>query len=220
MALKINRLPTNSPTVTTVQGGTEPNGRELVSPWLYLAGMLVTLSGLFAVNFGIEDQSFVFLTYGLAIGGYVISYLLRIARISLRALQVPLVVCIGLMFFAMLSSERGLSWFAPSGMVEDRAKNLQLVFVWLAIVHSYLLNNDAAVLFACVPCITMIALVSTISPDPTVQSAFLIFIGASTFLLVHENYLRTRHATMKGRTEAGERRLFGGQLQQIGRAHV
>src|SRR5579871_5187217 len=62
-----------------------------VSVWLYIAGLLVTLSGLYAVNFGIEDRSFTLLTYGLAVTGYLTSYLMRVCRLPLRALQVQLV---------------------------------------------------------------------------------------------------------------------------------
>src|SRR5690349_23611391 len=159
----------------------------IVSPWLYLAGLCVTLSGLYAVNYGVEDQNFALMTYGLAILGYLISYCLRLYRVSPQALQVPMVVCLGLIFFAGLSSEQGLGVFAPSGILEDRAKSLQLIFVYMAIIHTFMLSNDAAVLFACVPCMTMLALVSTTNADSQIQNAFLVFIGAATFLMVHEN---------------------------------
>jgi hypothetical protein len=184
-----------------------------VSIWLYLAGLCVTLSGLYAVNFGIEDHSFTMLTYGLAISGYLTSYLMRTCRLPLRALQVPLVIALICVFFFGLSGDRGIGWLAPPDVAEDRAKSLQLIFAWLAIIHTFTLTTDAAVLFACVPCMTMIALVSTTTTEPQVQDAFLLFICSATFLMVHENYLRTRMTTVLGRTPAADRRLFGGQVQ-------
>ncbi|MFT2536276.1 hypothetical protein ACMWQD_28260, partial [Escherichia coli] len=45
----------------------------------------------------------------------------------------------------------------------------------------------------------MIALASTLSPEPQIQYAFVLFIGAATFLMVHENWLRTRTAVREGR---------------------
>lgn len=197
----------------TVRGVDENEPRPILSIWLYLAGLCVTLSGLYAVNFGIEDQNFVMLTYGVAIAGYILSYFLRLYRVSLQSIQVPLMVCLGLIFFAGVSSDQGLSWFAPTSVLEDRAKGLQLIFVYMALIHCFTLSSDAAVLFACVPCMTMLALVSTTTTEPQVQNAFLFFIGSATFLMVHENYLRTRNARLMGRTLGPDHRLFGGQLQ-------
>src|SRR5437870_980178 len=72
------------------------NGAEApISPWLYVAGLLVTLSGLYAVNFGLEDSNFASMTYILATCGYALSYILRIRRVSLQSLHVPLIVCLG-----------------------------------------------------------------------------------------------------------------------------
>lgn len=187
--------------------------REPVSLWLYLAGLCVTLSGLYAVNYGLDDQNFALLSYGMAICGYAVSYVLRLLRVPVQAVQVPLIVCLGLVFVAGISSEQGIGWFAPPGAVEDRAKSLQLVFVYIALVHTFVLSSDAVVLFACVPCMTMLALVSTQTAEPQVQNAFIVFIAASTFLMIHENYLRSRQAMMLGRSPSRERRLFGGQLQ-------
>jgi transglutaminase-like putative cysteine protease len=180
---------------------------------LYIAGLCVTLSGLYAVNYGSPDQNFTMLTFGLAACGYLVSYTLRVKRIAIQTIQTPLMVVLGLVFLAMLSSDRGLGWLAPAGIEEDRARILQFIFAWLAIIHSFLLSNDAAVLFACVPCMTMLALVSTRNSDQEVQNAFLTFIGASTFMMVHENYLRTRQSQLQGRFSIRDRRLFGGQLQ-------
>lgn len=186
---------------------------EPISLWLYLAGLCVTLSGLYAVNFDITDRSFASLTYGLAIGGYLTSYLMRVCRLPLKAVQYPLIAALIVVFFSGISSDRGLGWLAPPEVADNRAKSLQLVFAWLAIIHTFTLTANAAILFACVPCMTMIALVSTTTTEPQVQNAFLLFICSATFLMVHDNYLRTRQATILGRSPASERRMFAGQLQ-------
>jgi hypothetical protein len=186
---------------------------EPISLWLYLAGLCVTLSGLYAVNFDITDRSFASLTYGLALGGYLTSYLMRACRLPLKAVQYPLIAALIVVFFSGISSDRGLGWLAPPEVADNRAKSLQLVFAWLAIIHTFTLTANAAILFACVPCMTMIALVSTTTTEPQVQNAFLLFICSATFLMVHENYLRTRQAIILGRNPATDRRMFAGQLQ-------
>jgi len=171
----------------SARGVTENEGA--VSPWLYIAGALVTLAALYAVNFSMEDSGFAILTYVLATVGYGSSYFLRVRGISLRGLQVPLLTLLGFFFLLSLLFGQGV------GAAESPSRNLQIALTWVAILHSYTLSNNAAVLFACVPGMTLIALVSTSTTEIEAQNAFLVFFSAATFLLVHENYLRTQANT-------------------------
>ena len=88
--------------ITVAMRGDGPRGTSEsdgpVSPWLYIAGALVTLAALYAVNFSLEDSGFAFLTYVLAIGGYAVSFFLRVRGVSLRGLQVPLLTLLGFFF--------------------------------------------------------------------------------------------------------------------------
>lgn len=186
--------------------------RTGVSAWLYLAGLCVTLAALYAVNYGLDDTRFALLSYSLAIIGYAFSYTLRVRQISLQSIQMPLIVCVGLLILANATGS-GMGWMVPVGIGDNRAVGMQVLVAWGAIIQTFLLSNDASVLFACVPGMTMLALVSTLNPDTEIQNAFLTFIGAATFMMVHENYLRTRTALSEGRGTERAKRLFGGQLQ-------
>ncbi len=188
------------------------NAQNGVSAWLYLAGLCVTLAALYAVNYGLDDIRFALLSYSLAITGYAFSYTLRVRQISLQSIQMPLIVCVGLLILANATGS-GMGWMVPVGIGDNRAVGMQVLVAWGAIIQSFLLSNDASVLFACVPGMTMLALVSTLNPDTEIQNAFLVFIGAATFMMVHENYLRTRTALSEGRDTGRAKRLFGGQLQ-------
>ncbi|HEV2474459.1 MAG TPA: transglutaminase domain-containing protein, partial [Chthonomonadales bacterium] len=105
---------------------------------------------------------------------------------------------------------RSPAWFAPPDAGDAQSIRVPLVFAWLTILLSFTLSSDGAVLFICVPCTTIMALISAQTTDPAVRNAFLLFVAAGTFLMVHEHYLRTRRATASRRTEL---RLFGGQLR-------
>ncbi|HZT43377.1 MAG TPA: transglutaminase domain-containing protein [Chthonomonadaceae bacterium] len=183
------------------------------SLWLYLAGLGVALSGLYAVNYGLDDQNFAMMTYALVATGFLVSYILRVRRVSLQAVKVPMLVCLGLLLLAGLSSERGFGWFMPEGIADDRSKTLQILLTWVMIFSSFRLNSDGNVLFLCVPSIALLALSSATTVDPDVQNAFFVFIICATFLVVHENYLRTQRATVLGRSVARERSLSFGQVQ-------
>ena len=186
--------------------------KERVSLWLYVAGLCVTLSGLFALNYSLDDSGFAALSYGVAIFGYGFSYTLRVRGIKLETIQAPLIVCVLLLALANFSGG-GIGWLMPQVAANSRAYGLQLLVGWVALLHTFLLGSDSAILFACVPGMSLLALVSTLNPDTRVQNAFLVFIGAATFMMVHENFLRTQSVASLGGAPRRERRLITGQIQ-------
>ncbi|HLK59289.1 MAG TPA: transglutaminase domain-containing protein [Chthonomonadaceae bacterium] len=188
----------------------------IVSIWLYLAGLCATLCAVFAVSYGIEDANYGFLLYVLAVCGFFTSYILRVRRISLKNFQIPLFVCLSLIFYIGFSSGIGNSVFAPSDGMPDRTRVIQLALAWFLVLFSFVLQSDAAVLFMAVPGLTILALVSTSNTDPEIQTAFMVFICAAIFLLVHENALRTNRSLMVGSPIAAERRHFLWQLALVG----
>lgn len=181
-----------------------------VSIWLYIAGLCATLTGLYAVNFGLDDTNFTLVTNGLAVCGFVFSYLMRVRRQSAQTLRLMLVILASLLLIGWELADPGIHHSFTTG--DDRSRSLQILLGWLAIGYSFMLSTNGGVLFSCVPAMAIIALVSTSSPEVEMQSAFLVFICSATFLLVHENYLRTRSASIVNPSKESERRLFGGQL--------
>ena len=163
-----------------------------------------------------DDPNFAQMTYLLAIGGYVTSYVMRVRRVKWQYVILPALLVCGFVILLSISQGDRMGWLVTTGAISDRAKRLQMAIALLAIIHTYTLAVDAAVLFGSVFCITMISLASWTTADPDIQNAFLIFVCAATFLMVHENYLRTRATTIQNRTPGAERKLFNGQLQLVG----
>jgi hypothetical protein len=143
----------------------------------------------------------------------VTSYLLRRLRVPYESLRLPLLVLAGLGLFAWLGSGQASGGGEGHTALMDRSRAMQMLCVWIALLQTFAATSDAIVLFSCVPCMSLIALVSTTSTETEVQYAFLVFVAAATFLMVHENYLRTRRGSHGGTTVGNERKLFGGQLQ-------
>lgn len=190
-----------------------PELRPAPSILMYIAGLVVTLCGLYAVNVVIEDPGFANLTYGLAIIGTVVSYISRRQSASPRAIETPAVIfCVFVFLLAMLA-DPALPFLAPASVEGDRAKALAVLLVWLAVFRSFTLLSDGALLFCCVPTIAMIGLVSTMSSDSALVRAFVVFIGAAAFLLVHENFIRTRTTTRYAQKPGGEREMLLSQVQ-------
>ncbi|CCW34513.1 transglutaminase-like enzyme, predicted cysteine protease [Chthonomonas calidirosea] len=175
---------------------------------LYLAGLVVTLSGLFAVNYTYNDPG-AQLIYLLAAFGYASSYFLRWRGVKTLSVGL-LLLMIGLAVVTFVNPST-LPFFNNQDQTDDRILGLLQLFVWASILHSYTLLNDSTVLFACVPCMTMLALVSARNPDPAIHQDFLVFVAASIFLLIHENYLRTTHTRIFAAPKQ-RRSLYSGQI--------
>jgi hypothetical protein len=191
----------------------EAQAEEKPSPWLYLSGVGVTLSGLYAVGNGMETPSFLTTTALAALMGYAVSFFFRWKGISIRAIQTPALLALLLLLVMAWTGDSGLSWLFPIEGESDKGRVLQMVFAWFAVLHTFTIAADTGLLFQCVPCMTMIALASTADSDPKIQTAFLVFIASATFLMIHENFLRSRRGKVLGASALRDRRLFGGQIQ-------
>lgn len=198
-------------------GGTLPDDNatqsEKPSVYLYMSALGVTLSALYAVTLGIELPAFSLLTFVLAILGYGTSFFMRHRSISVKSIQTPALIVIALLLLMAWSGDGGLAFLFPVVDANDRGVILQLAFVWFAIIHVFTISTDSGILFQCVPSMTMIALASTHSSDPRVQYAFLTFTASATFLMIHENFLRSRRGKILNANALHDKRLFGGQVQ-------
>ncbi|MDE2125987.1 MAG: transglutaminase domain-containing protein [Armatimonadetes bacterium] len=192
----------------------EPAER-LPAPAMYLGGLSVTLAGIYAVNYGLADTSFLLLTSGLAVLGYSLSFTMRRLRIAVGPYPTYAAIAVWFYIYLTLSGAHSDSAFAPFGASDDRGRLLQLVFLWLGVLHSFTLTTDEWVLFSCVPSLTMLSLVSTATADVPVQYAFFVFIIGSTVMLVHENFLRTQRAVKSGAALETHAMRFGGQAQLV-----
>ena len=179
------------------------------SVWLYLAGLCVTLSGLYAVWTDVDSGAYRAATFLLATLGCAFSFMARRLQIPVRSLRTLALSGIGLLFIFALTTRHGLDALLPAEALTDRSKACLILIAWGATLLTFLLNSDAAVLFSCVPSMSMIALVSTLSQDSSMQNVFLVFVAAATFLMVHENYLRTQSGASFVKTETAQKLLRG-----------
>ena len=182
------------------------------SGWLYLAGLCVTLSGLYAVWTNVNSGTYRAATFLLAALGYGFSFMARRLQIPLHSLRTMALSGAGLLFVFALTTRHGLDSLLPAEALADRSKACLILIAWGATLLTFLLTSDAAVLFSCVPSMSMIALVSTLSQDTPMQNVFLVFVAAATFLMVHENYLRTQGGASAAKTETAQKMLRG-QMQ-------
>ena len=208
--LKTKTAANRTPQTLTPRSARSPAPPSL---WLYLAGLCVTLSGLYAVWADVVDAGvYRGATFLLAAAGCGFSYMARRLQIPTRSLRVTAALGISALFLFALTTRHGLDALLPADALLDRSKACLILIAWGATLLTFLLNSDAAVLFSCVPSMSMIALVTTLTPDAQMRSVFLVFVGAATFLMVHENYLRTQNGAPTEKTDTAQKMLRG-QMQ-------
>lgn len=179
---------------------------------LYLAAFVTTGCGLYATGVALQDAAFTNLVFALAGIGFLVSYISRRQNISPQAVELPALLLCGLVFVMAFASNQ--PFLAPPSVENDRARSLAVLLTWLTVFRSFTLLSDGALLFCCVPSIALLGLVSTIAPDTSLLNAFIVMVCGGAFLLVHENYLRTRYiAAGPVRAPRPRGRMMGSQLQ-------
>jgi transglutaminase-like putative cysteine protease len=172
--------------------GTDGGGFRLpesnVSIPLYVAGAAVQISGLAAVAYQLSDPRFSYFTMILTVVGMAVSYYLRRLGTPSRLLKAG-ALFLGLVFLFAL---RGAGIFGDLVPLEVRGSQEMLLVCALAFTatfFSFLLVTDEAVAFTCVWSIAMIGLTGTVNINRELIMCFVAFLGAASFLLVHQNSL-------------------------------
>lgn len=184
---------------------------------MYLAALIVTGCGLFAATEYLADDAFSHLIYGLTILGFIVSFVSRQQNVSPRNIELPALIICACVFFTGLVSDQ--PFLAPSSIGDDRHRSLAVLLTWLTVFRSFTLINDGALLFCCVPTIALIGLISTNMTDSSLIGTFVTFVAAASFMMIHENVLRTRAARAAQPAQPRRSRLqgsIGSQLQVAG----
>jgi transglutaminase-like putative cysteine protease len=181
---------------------------------MYLAALIVTGCGLFAATEYLADDAFSHLIYGLTILGFIVSFVSRQQNVSPRNIELPALIICACVFFTGLVSDQ--PFLAPSSIGDDRHRSLAVLLTWLTVFRSFTLINDGALLFCCVPTIALIGLISTNMTDESLIGTFVTFVAAASFMMVHENVLRTRNTARPMPRRSRLQGSIGSQLQVAG----
>lgn len=182
---------------------------EPISVPLYVAGLIVTLAGVQAVNSTVEDASFTLMTLLLTCIGFAFSYGSRWMGIQPRVLEFLSASFIAYVVYGVFHQSLSLGVFMPAS-VADRDMQLAVGLTWVAVIRAWTLSGDEQVLFSSILSIAMIGLVATHDVNAPVQVSFVVFVMGTTFLLMHQTSLQNR-----ARASAAERAREGGGIVAI-----
>src|SRR5262245_47176052 len=180
---------------------------------LYVAALVVQVTGLLIVSMILDDPGFGTLTCSLAIIGTIVSYLCRRLNVPSSSIEMPAAfLCVTLAVTA-LAGDHMLGFLAPPSVGDDRGKGLATLLTWLVVFRSFTLVTDASALFSCVPTIAIAGPVGTMTTESALVTYFGVFAAAAAFVIVHEAFLRTRRQARAPGRPSGEKGMFLGQLQ-------
>src|SRR5438067_1175490 len=165
---------------------------------LYLAGLVVTLCGIGAVQSTVDDPSLGTITAGLTVLGFAVSLALRLARLDPNLALYP---AFGLGFF--LAAQHFISAGGLSEMLGGPAQRWQpdvalaTFLCWLVVLRSFTLLTNYALLFCPVPTIALLGLTGSSNLDSEILVYFMLFLFSTIFLVGYEHYLRLQQSARR-----------------------
>ncbi len=195
----------------------ERENLDSVSVPLYLAGLVVSLVGLVAVNKVLEDQASYFIafsstTYWLTVIGYCFSIACRTLKVKTHFVRYIVLAMIGYLGLRWLTHSFDLNAIIPPGSRQGDLV-MAIVLEWLTVCRSWMLDNDEALVFSSIPSVAMIGLVGVYDLNSDLLVYFGIYMLSATFLLLHHNYLVHRSWASADRRDQSESRSIKLHLQ-------
>jgi hypothetical protein len=178
-----------------------------VSIALYLACLVVQISGLAAVAFQLLEPRFTQFTLGLTLIGTLTSFTMRRLGIGVRTVKFWSLLLLFIFFCAI----RRVGIFGSilpleSGITPDMVLVSALAFT--ATFGSFFLVSDDTVVFSCVWTIAMIGLTGTVNVNRELPICFICFLAGASFVLVHQNALKFGGEDSAGEHPSGSLRLL------------
>lgn len=165
---------------------------------LYIAGLAASSMGLAALGTVVSDGIFMLLMFVLLALGFYISWMARTGR--LRALDVRSIASITLsIIIAVTAMMRALQYqLFVFDVMSARDLHVAVGLAWLMVICSFVLTTDSAVIFICVPSLSIIGLSSTLGPTSDILIYFIFFLAFSCFLMLQHNLI-SAYRSIEGR---------------------
>jgi transglutaminase-like putative cysteine protease len=159
---------------------------------LYLTGLVITLCGIGAVNSTVMDASLATATVTLTVLGFVVSLVLRLARVDPNYALYP-ALGIGLFIVSQRYMQSGSFAGALGGPVQGGWQPdiaLATFLSWVVVLLSFTLLTNNLVLFCPVPAVALLGLTGSSNLNGEIAAYFFVFLFATLFLAGYEHYLR------------------------------
>ncbi|HEY3283226.1 MAG TPA: transglutaminase domain-containing protein, partial [Armatimonadota bacterium] len=154
---------------------------------LYVAAFVIILCGISAVNSTLDDGRLTGITIALALVGTFTSLLLRVWGVSQSTVGW---VVSGVTLFLLVSGSTSITGFVPQeGAAPDPQRALGMLLEWGTILFSFTMLTNSSLLFAIIPCMALLGLMSSENLNPEMVTYFLGFVLATVFAMGYDGFL-------------------------------
>lgn len=162
--------------------------RKLDAPAL-IAGFVASACALLMFAVATEASAFSMLALPMLVAGFVMSWLVSTGALArwVRDLTVGLILTVSAL--ALFTVPQLAEMLADPYSVMPGDPRVAGFLAWLIVVYSFNLVSTSAVLFICVPSISLFGLAGTTGGGANPLFFFMIFLGASSFALMRQNSL-------------------------------
>ncbi len=168
----------------------EPNIRARIP--LYIAGLGASSIGLLSLNTILSNAEFTLLAFVLLALGFSVSWTVRAGVLSAPAVSMIALTILIPTLAAVLMAPSFKQHLLPTEVLEGTDLTAAVLLAWLMVIYSYRLATDTAVLFLCVPSMSLLGLVATFNPSLQMLTYFAIFLALACFALIQQNALSSR----------------------------
>lgn len=174
--------------MSTQLSAAQPNTHGRLS--YYVAGVGACGMGLAALSSIMSNGGFALTAFLLLAAGFWTSWRIRTGRVATYAVDAVSLVALLVVLASILIVPDFRNLLLPRQALETMDLTMAVVLAWLMVACSFRLTTDMAVLFLCVPSLSLIGLAATFEPSSEIMTFFAVFLALGCFILVRENSLR------------------------------
>jgi len=156
---------------------------------LYIAGLGVSCMGIVALGIVTADSTLALLMSILVAAGFGMSWRVRAGTLAKHFVQIIVLVILVSALVVVFAMPTVKYLFLPAGVHNPAELVLACLLAWLMVIHSFTLVTDKAVLFMCVPSLSLVSLAATLGPSAEVLVYFAILLVLACFILIQQNAL-------------------------------
>ncbi len=165
----------------------KPEMRERTA--FYAAAFAASALGLACFNTVVVNNGFMLAAIGLVFIGFCVSYAVRAGLLKKSGSEAIVLAMLLILLATVLAMPNSRSAMLPDQVTQTSDMFMGTMLVWLMVACSFRLSYDRAVLFMCVPALSLIGLTATFAPDTEALIYFGLFLTLGSFILIKENAL-------------------------------